>query len=272
MKLLRRVQIARGMSLILITHDLRLAFSTCDRIHVLYAGSLMEVGSVADVERDPFHPYTLGLLLSEPPADKRVKRLIAIRGTVPKAGDVDGICAFAPRCDWAQEQCRAGKPALSEQAPAPLQRLHPPRRDIQRDARAAPSRAGSSSTHRGERNTEGDPAGQRSGEDLCRPRRPAGARAQGRFHRGRRRRKRRAGGGIRLRQDHARALPGRAGELRPPAVSISTASPRRMSRRLPPSSAGAAQQDPDGLPGSLFHPQPQAQRAALSFGGTAGGR
>jgi peptide/nickel transport system ATP-binding protein len=117
MKLLRRVQIARGMSLILITHDLRLAFSTCDRIHVLYAGSLMEVGSVADVERDPFHPYTLGLLLSEPPADKRVKRLIAIRGTVPKAGDVDGICAFAPRCDWAQEQCRAGKPALSEQAP-----------------------------------------------------------------------------------------------------------------------------------------------------------
>ncbi len=116
MKLLRRVQIARGMSLILITHDLRLAFSTCDRIHVLYAGSLMEVGSVADVERDPFHPYTLGLLLSEPPADKRVKRLIAIRGTVPKAGDVDGICAFAPRCDWAQDKCRAGKPALSEQA------------------------------------------------------------------------------------------------------------------------------------------------------------
>ncbi|HYV89210.1 MAG TPA: ABC transporter ATP-binding protein [Candidatus Polarisedimenticolia bacterium] len=118
MKLLRRVQMARGMSLILITHDLRLAFSTCDRIHVLYAGSLMEVGSVADVERDPFHPYTLGLLLSEPPADKRVKRLIAIRGTVPKAGDVEGICAFAPRCDWAQDKCRAGKPALSEQAPA----------------------------------------------------------------------------------------------------------------------------------------------------------
>jgi peptide/nickel transport system ATP-binding protein len=117
MNLLRRVQAARGMSLILITHDLRLAFSTCDRIHVLYAGSLLEVGSVRDVERDPFHPYTLGLLLSEPPATKRVQRLIAIRGVVPKAGDVEGVCAFAERCDWAQAPCRAGKPALMEQAP-----------------------------------------------------------------------------------------------------------------------------------------------------------
>jgi len=120
MKLLRRVQVARGMSLILITHDLRLAFSTCDRIHVLYAGSLMEVGAVREVEQDPFHPYTLGLLLSEPPATKRVKRLIAIRGTVPKAGDVEGICAFAARCDWALDKCRAGKPALAEQAPGRL--------------------------------------------------------------------------------------------------------------------------------------------------------
>ena len=117
MKLLRRVQVARGMSLILITHDLRLAFSTCDRIHVLYAGSLMEMGSVRDVERDPFHPYTLGLLLSEPPANKRVKRLIAIRGTVPKADDVEGVCAFAARCDWAEDKCRAAKPKLGEQAP-----------------------------------------------------------------------------------------------------------------------------------------------------------
>jgi peptide/nickel transport system ATP-binding protein len=117
MKLLRRVQAARGMSLILITHDLRLAFSTCDRIYVLYAGSLLETGGVADVEHDPFHPYTLGLLLSEPPATQRVQKLIAIRGTVPKADDVAGICAFADRCDWALPHCRAAKPALVEQAP-----------------------------------------------------------------------------------------------------------------------------------------------------------
>ena len=116
-KLLKRVQQARGMSLILITHNLRLAFSTCDRIYVLYAGSLLEVGSARAVEEDPFHPYTLGLLLSEPPADKRMAKLIAIRGKVPRAGEVAGRCAFADRCDWAMAACRSGTPALAEQAP-----------------------------------------------------------------------------------------------------------------------------------------------------------
>ncbi|MGH6881040.1 MAG: dipeptide ABC transporter ATP-binding protein, partial [Hypericibacter sp.] len=116
-KLLKRVQQARGMSLILITHDLRLAFSACDRIHVLYAGALLEVGDAAAVQRDPFHPYTLGLLLSEPPADRRVPKLIAIRGQVPRADTVADRCAFAERCDWAQDKCRVAKPALVERTP-----------------------------------------------------------------------------------------------------------------------------------------------------------
>jgi peptide/nickel transport system ATP-binding protein len=120
MRLLKRVQASRGMSLILITHDLRLAFSTCDRVHVLYAGALLEVGAASEVERDPLHPYSLGLLLSEPPASRRVPRLIAIRGAVPKAEDVAGICPFAPRCDWAEERCRAGTPPLVEQQPGRL--------------------------------------------------------------------------------------------------------------------------------------------------------
>jgi peptide/nickel transport system ATP-binding protein len=115
-KLLKRVQQARGMSLILITHNLRLAFSTCDRIYVLYAGSLLEVGTARAVEEDPFHPYTLGLLLSEPPADKRVPKLIAIRGKVPHADEVAGRCVFADRCDWATDACRASTPALTELA------------------------------------------------------------------------------------------------------------------------------------------------------------
>ncbi len=115
-KLLKRVQQARGMSLILITHNLRLAFSTCDRIYVLYAGSLVEVGTARAVEEDPFHPYTLGLLLSEPPVDKRVPKLIAIRGKVPRADTVIGRCTFADRCDWATEQCRAATPPLTELA------------------------------------------------------------------------------------------------------------------------------------------------------------
>jgi peptide/nickel transport system ATP-binding protein len=116
MKLLRRVQVERGMGMILITHDLRLAFSTCDRVYVLYAGSLLEVGDAKGVESDPLHPYTLGLLLSEPPAEKRVPRLIAIRGAVPRPDEVAGRCAFADRCDWAADPCRAAKPALSKVA------------------------------------------------------------------------------------------------------------------------------------------------------------
>lgn len=112
-KLLRRVQRERQMSLILITHNLRLAFSTCQRIYVLYAGSMLEVGDAAAVERQPFHPYTLGLLLSEPPVDIRVPRLVAISGSVPRAADVVDSCGFADRCDWAKQICRAGKPPLA---------------------------------------------------------------------------------------------------------------------------------------------------------------
>jgi peptide/nickel transport system ATP-binding protein len=112
LKLLSLVQQQRRMSLILITHDLRLAFSTCDRVHVLYAGSLLEVGAARAVEREPAHPYTLGLLLSEPPAGRRVRALVAIRGTVPAADAVSGMCSFAPRCDWADDACRAGDPPL----------------------------------------------------------------------------------------------------------------------------------------------------------------
>jgi peptide/nickel transport system ATP-binding protein len=120
LKLLARVQRQRGMSMILITHDLRLAFSSCDRVYVLYAGSLLEVGGARDIEREPFHPYTLGLLLSEPPASRRVPQLVAIRGSVPAADAVVGSCSFAPRCDWAREPCRAARPALSETEPGRL--------------------------------------------------------------------------------------------------------------------------------------------------------
>ncbi|MFK3967934.1 ABC transporter ATP-binding protein [Ensifer adhaerens] len=112
-ELLRRVQRERRMSLILITHNLRLAFSTCRRIYVLYAGSILEVGDAATVERRPFHPYTLGLLLSEPPINVRVTRLAAIRGSVPQAADVADSCGFANRCDWAKDICRTGKPSLA---------------------------------------------------------------------------------------------------------------------------------------------------------------
>ena len=110
--LLRRTQEARGMSLILITHDLRVAFSVCDRIFVLYAGSVLELGNARDVQSAPMHPYTHGLLLSEPTAHRRQTELRSIEGTVPRPDDVADRCAFAPRCRWVADACRAARPPL----------------------------------------------------------------------------------------------------------------------------------------------------------------
>lgn len=115
--LMKRIQAARGMALILITHDLRVAFAVCDRIHVLYAGSVLESGRSTAMLETPLHPYTQGLLLSEPPADRRVRELVAIPGSVPKASAVTGICPFEPRCAWAAQECRDSMPDLLQVEP-----------------------------------------------------------------------------------------------------------------------------------------------------------
>jgi peptide/nickel transport system ATP-binding protein len=117
---LKEIQATRGMGLALITHDLRLAFSMCDRVYVLYAGSVVEQGLADRLQAVPSHPYTLGLLLSEPPADRRVRALVSIPGSVPAAREVVGQCPFASRCEWVQDRCRAGDPPLLEVAPGQL--------------------------------------------------------------------------------------------------------------------------------------------------------
>ena len=118
--LIKAVQRARGMGLILITHDLRVAFAMCDRIHVLYAGSLLESAPAADLEAEPLHPYSHGLLLSEPPADHRVREMVSIPGSVPFPDLVADSCPFAPRCRWATPECEQAAPSLAEVAPGRL--------------------------------------------------------------------------------------------------------------------------------------------------------
>ena len=115
--LLRSVLGQRRMGMILITHDLRVAFSSCDRIYVVYAGSLVEVGPAAALEEDPLHPYTRGLLLSEPTAARRQTALATMPGNVPRPSDVAGVCTFEPRCEWSTGQCSASRPALREVFP-----------------------------------------------------------------------------------------------------------------------------------------------------------
>jgi peptide/nickel transport system ATP-binding protein len=111
--LLQRVQRWRGMGMILITHDLRLAFSVADRVYVLYAGSVLEVGEGNVIEQAPAHPYSLGLLLSEPPATRRVSRLLTMPGNVPRPDEVANCCSFSPRCRWVDARCRVAVPRLT---------------------------------------------------------------------------------------------------------------------------------------------------------------
>ncbi len=114
LNLMKEIQLARGMSLILISHDLRVAFAMCERVYVFYAGALVEVGAPAELDAAPLHPYTHGLLLSELPPDRRVESLVSIPGAVPAPDDVAGMCTFAPRCRWVKEACRTASPPLVE--------------------------------------------------------------------------------------------------------------------------------------------------------------
>jgi peptide/nickel transport system ATP-binding protein len=112
--LLRSLQHSRRMALILITHDLRVAFAAASRTYVMYAGSVLEQGPAGAVEAEPLHPYTLGLLLSEPPIDRRLAAMPGIPGSVPRPDEVAGRCPFADRCEWAAPKCNEGTPALTE--------------------------------------------------------------------------------------------------------------------------------------------------------------
>ncbi|MEQ1768272.1 MAG: ABC transporter ATP-binding protein [Devosia sp.] len=110
--LLKSLQAARGMALLLITHDLRVAFSVCSRINVFYAGRVLERAPAVMLSDDPMHPYSLGLLMSEPAVDRRLAELTAIPGTVPTPDSIASSCAFASRCNWRQEACVAARPPL----------------------------------------------------------------------------------------------------------------------------------------------------------------
>ena len=112
LELLGRLQRRRGMALLVITHDLRVAFSMSDRVLVMYAGTILEQGPASAVLRAPKHPYTLGLLLAEPPVSHFVERLTAIPGHAPSGAHTRAGCAFADRCRWCAPLCVSTLPSL----------------------------------------------------------------------------------------------------------------------------------------------------------------
>ena len=101
-------------SMLLITHDLGVVAETCDRVAIMYAGEIVECGSLADIFENAQHPYTIGLFNSIPSLTKEMDRLEPIPGLMPDPMNLGPYCSFADRCPYATERCRTADPAAME--------------------------------------------------------------------------------------------------------------------------------------------------------------
>jgi peptide/nickel transport system ATP-binding protein len=110
--LLKKVCKDRGAAVMLITHDMGVIAETCDRVAVLYAGRVAEIGPVHHVINQPAHPYTAGLMASIPDMDGDRERLNQIDGAMPRLNAIPSGCAFNPRCPKAFDRCRQETPEL----------------------------------------------------------------------------------------------------------------------------------------------------------------
>jgi peptide/nickel transport system ATP-binding protein len=110
--LLKRLCREHGAAVMLVTHDMGVIAETCDRVAVMYAGRIVEIGPVAAVIHAPAHPYTTGLMGSIPAMDEDRSRLLQIDGAMPRLTAIPPGCAFNPRCPQAFERCRVERPDL----------------------------------------------------------------------------------------------------------------------------------------------------------------
>ena len=110
--LLRELQRELGMSVIFVTHDVGVVSEIADRVAVMYAGRVVELGPVAEVIKRPRHPYTQGLLASTIHGSMRGQRINAISGAPPDLANLPPGCSFAPRCAQVTDECRVAVPAL----------------------------------------------------------------------------------------------------------------------------------------------------------------
>ena len=110
--LLKKLCKDHGAAVMLITHDMGVIAETCDRVAVMYAGRIVEIGPVHDVIHTPAHPYTAGLMGSIPAMDEDRERLLQIDGAMPRLTAIPSGCAFNPRCVHAFERCRVERPDL----------------------------------------------------------------------------------------------------------------------------------------------------------------
>jgi peptide/nickel transport system ATP-binding protein len=110
--LLKRLCKEHGAAVMLVTHDMGVIAETCDRVAVMYAGRIAEVGPVGAVIHQPQHPYTVGLMGSIPAMDEDRERLLQIDGAMPRLNAIPTGCAFNPRCPQVFDRCRVERPSL----------------------------------------------------------------------------------------------------------------------------------------------------------------
>jgi len=117
LSLLKKIKNDTQMSILLITHDLGVVAEVAERVMVMYAGEIVESGSVNDLFRSPLHPYTIGLMESIPTLEstqQKLSKLKEISGTVPSLSQVPFGCPFHPRCSSAETRCKTDKPKLKK--------------------------------------------------------------------------------------------------------------------------------------------------------------
>ncbi|SIR63618.1 peptide/nickel transport system ATP-binding protein [Paenibacillus sp. RU4T] len=110
--LMKKLNEETGTAIMMITHDLGVVAEVCHRVVVMYAGKVVEEGTVREIFEKPRHPYTQGLIRSIPKIEEDVKRLYSIPGNVPKPGTVKEGCRFAARCEHVMDKCLRHLPEL----------------------------------------------------------------------------------------------------------------------------------------------------------------
>ena len=115
--LLKRLCKDHGAAVMLVTHDMGVIAETCDRVAVMYAGRIAEIGPVHDVIHSPAHPYTTGLMGSIPAMDEDRDRLLQIDGAMPRLTAIPTGCAFNPRCPKVFDRCKVERPDLLAAGP-----------------------------------------------------------------------------------------------------------------------------------------------------------
>lgn len=106
-----------GTSMILITHDLGIVAEMCDQVAIIYAGEIVEIGSLEDIFDNPLHPYTNGLFGALPGLSAKQERLKPIEGLIPDPTNLPSGCKFHTRCPYATQDCQTHEPLLQETTP-----------------------------------------------------------------------------------------------------------------------------------------------------------